>query len=409
MASALRTAAWIGSGVCGLIAAGALLLRGATRNDGDPAFREGSLTEAPVGAAPADAQPLDGATDTSGPRPSPDGVAADPCASQAACREAGRCTDRDGACVAARPEHCQRSAECDRLGHCGLRGNLCLPTSPEHCKQSTTCREEGACLLVEDGWGVRCGALTHDDCGATDVCSRGRRCRIAPVGADGGARCIEAELVVQSQLPLTIARHGIRGELVLLVDGRLVPRGKPARRGLADHDPEGDEPRAASVVELRGADGNVRGVLTLFPSVSLSREDLGSGTDTFLATEGRRCPEGHWCGPLTTFIEVRGGELARVQAIGARGVERPLEASASSGSRWKLERRKKPRGADLVVQLEGLLPPGPALTETRYTFSKGRFRFTEKQFFAYLPTVAKQPGPWQGELRLHAEPHGGGH
>jgi hypothetical protein len=155
-------------------------------------------------------------------------------------------------------------------------------------------------------------------------------------------------------------------------------------------------------VELRGADGLLRGELTFSPSVTFGREDLGTGTDTFYVTEHVSCSESHWCGPRTKFFEVRGGELARIQAVGPRGALRLLEASASGGSRWKLERRKKPRGADLVVQLEGLVPPGPALSELRYTFSKGQFRFSERRFVDYLPTVAKQPGPWQGELGLHA-------
>ena len=80
-----------------------------------------------------------------------------------------------------------------------------------------------------------------------------------------------------------------------------------------------------------------------------------------------------------------------------------MVAEASRGARWKLERRARRGPRELVVQLESFVPPGPALLEARFTFSRGRFRFTERSWPEFFAKNAKQPGPWHGALELHAD------
>ena len=98
--------------------------------------------------------------------------------------------------------------------------------------------------------------------------------------------------------------------------------------------------------------------------------------------------------------------LSAIFALRARG-ESGDGGRGVAGARWKLERRARRGPRDLLVQLESFVPPGPALLETRFSFSRGRYRFTERRWPEFLPKNAKQPGPWNGALRLHNEPPSG--
>jgi len=276
------------------------------------------------------------------------------------------------------------------------------PAGP--CAATPACREDGMCRLLEDDLGPRCGAESHADCAATALCREQGRCRFAPTGFGGVGRCVATELVRTQRFPLSVKRHGVQGELLVLVDPASAARSPRSARG---YWPDADAPRAGAALTLRDARGAVLDEHTLYPDVSVQIEDLGAGTDTFLATEHVSCPEGHWCGPRTVFFEVRGGRLSAIFALGPRGEERPMVAVASRGARWKLERRARRGPRDLLVQLESFVPPGPALLETRFSFSRGRYRFTERRWPEFLPKNAKQPGPWNGALGLHDEPPSG--
>ena len=75
--------------------------------------------------------------------------------------------------------------------------------------------------------------------------------------------------------------------------------------------------------------------------------------------------------------------------------------SSSGGARWKLARGSAAGTRDIVTQLEGPVPPGPALVETRFYFQAGEWHFTERSFPGYGPWVAKEPRPWYGGLGFH--------
>lgn len=290
---------------------------------------------------------------------------------------------------------------CRELGNCALEDGVCVPTLEEHCKGNEACHDSGMCRLLADDLGKRCGIESHGDCAETALCRDQQRCRFAPTGFGGEGRCVEVELVRSQRFPLTTKRHGIQGELLLFLDPALAKRPK---KGAVGYWPDPEVPRAGAALTLRDRQGAVVDEVTLFPDVTVKLEDLGAGTDTFLATEHLACPaERHWCGPRTVFLEVRGGRLSRLSAIGPRGEERAMVAVDSGGARWKLERSRRFKTRDLLVQVESFVPPGPALLETRFTFSRGRFRFSERKWPEFLPKNVKLPGPWQGELALHAE------
>jgi hypothetical protein len=73
------------------------------------------------------------------------------------CREAtvciteGRCTLRNGACVAAFEQDCRRSEACVRAGACSpAPGGTCAALVHSDCELSSACREQGFCS-AEDG------------------------------------------------------------------------------------------------------------------------------------------------------------------------------------------------------------------------------------------------------------------
>lgn len=339
------------------------------------------------------------------------------------CTRLGRCRLLDGVCIAAHDEHCIQSTRCYEDGACGvlgdrcaprldahcaaslscrqagacaLEGVRCLPAEARHCESSEGCQRDGQCYLARDDRGVRCGAETHAECRASALCHEHARCRVAPLDFGGSGRCIAAELTPRQHFRLRAARHGIDGELVLLLDARA------ARVDERGYWPSPDDPLAAASLELRDRTGAVREELTLFPDVVISQEDLGTGTDTFLITERVSCATSHWCGWTTVFMEAREGRLVRLRGRGRHGEERPLVVTASQGSRWMLVRGTRPRQRDVLEQVEGPIPGVPALTETRFTYERGSFRFSERQWPDYRPAVARQRGQWHGTLDFHA-------
>lgn len=349
-----------------------------------------------------------------------------PCEDTPECTRFGRCRLLDGVCIAAHDEHCIQSVGCYEDGACGvlgdrcaprldahcaaslacrqagacaLEGVRCLPTEARHCEASEGCLRDGQCYLARDDRGVRCGVETHAECRASVLCRKHARCHVAPLDFGGRGRCIASELTPRQHFRLRAARHGIDGELALLVDARAARHPSIDEHGYWPHP---DDPLAAASLELRDQTGTVRDELTLFPDVVIAEEDLGTGTDTFLVTERISCAASHWCGWTTVFVEVREGRLVRLRARDRRGEERPLVVTASQGSRWMLVRGTRPRQRDVLEQVEGPVPAAPALTETRFTYERGSFRFNERKWPDYRPAVTRQRGQWHGTLDFHA-------
>lgn len=313
----------------------------------------------------------------------------------------GACRSVDGRCAAGSAKDCEASDECRVEGQCTLKDGRCVVGGADDCARSERCKRDGVCRLIENELGARCGVFTHADCAQTEACRDRGRCRVAPLDFGGDGRCLAVTLVERERFPLTAARHGIDGELVLAVDPEIAESEDADGRG---YWPNEVEPRVAAALQLRDGAGIVRDEMTLFPDVFVRKEDLGAGTDTFLATERLACLAGHWCGWTTRFYEVREGRLALLKAVNSSGEEREVVVVSSGGSRWKLEAGSRPSPRELVAQVEGPVPPGPALTETRFRFFATGTRFTEKKWDDYQPWVRKQAGRWSGALEFHGFP-----
>jgi hypothetical protein len=196
------------------------------------------------------------------------------------------------------------------------------------------------------------------------------------------------------RLRLTEAVHGLRGDLVVLVDSRL------KREMLEDafgYQPIGDELLVASAVQLRTTQGAVLSELTLYPAVDVAARKLGSGTDTFLATAHVGCGAGRWCGWRTVFLEIRNQRLVRLRAEGVGG-QREIEATASFAARWMLTPATSAGARDIIVQREEPdRNPAVSCVETRFSFSSGSWRFTEREV-ARNDQASREMGPWMGSL-----------
>jgi hypothetical protein len=320
------------------------------------------------------------------------------CLASERCGSAGNCGFDGKDCVPTEAAHCERSERCRTEGACGLEpSGDCVATKSEHCTSSKGCRERGACVLGDFDLEKACGAGTHADCAKTALCKEQGRCWVLPTRGDTGT-CIRAELRDRESFRLTEPRHGMAGELVVRVDSR-TPKTKDPR----GYFPSEDDPRANAVLEVRAASGEVKHALEVYPAVDVVKRELGSGTDAFFVTEQWACAAGHWCGWTTTVFEVRAGRIARVEALGADGKVSELTMTASQGSRWKVGPGAAPLTREVLVQSEGPAPAVPALTETRYFFASGRWRFTERTFERYDPSVSKQPGAWNGALEFHEQ------
>ena len=321
------------------------------------------------------------------------------CANSENCRAFGACGLVEEVCAPSADEHCEKSDKCREEGTCGLTPKgRCAATKPEHCSQARVCKATGACKPIDDEVDEKvCSVETHDQCAATDVCRDEKKCWYMP-SRGGPARCIAGELRVGQRFALTEARHGVSGELRLSEDSRF-----PKNSGKRDYLIDEAEPRAAAVLSIRAADGTIRDATELYPAVAIVKDDLGAGTDAFLATERIACSAGHWCGAHTILFEVRNGRLvrARATASGDAGPGTDVAMTAAGGSRWKLVRGAGPPKAEILLQREGPVPPGPALVETRFFFDAGRWQSTEREFDSYDSRVNQQPGRWNGRLEFH--------
>jgi hypothetical protein len=248
------------------------------------------------------------------------------------------------------------------------------------------------CRLLGDTSSRYCGSETHADCKSSPLCRDQGRCLLAPTERGGNGPCTTATLRDVQRLPLTEAVHKLRGELVVLVDSRLKP--KALEDGYA---PTGNEPFVASAVQLRTREGAVLSELTFYPAVDVRARRLGSGTDTFLATEHIACESGRWCGWRTVFFEIRDQRLVRLSAEGIGG-RRQVEATASFAARWMLTPASRRGAGQLIVQREAPdRDPSATFVETRFSFADQGWHFTERDL-ARDDRALRQAGPWLGSL-----------
>jgi hypothetical protein len=110
-------------------------------------------------------------------QPTPGSSNSDACPCCAECL-VGRCTLRDGACVAESEAQCLASVACGQLGWCALQGDRCVAGSTEHCTGSLLCKRQGRCD-VRNG---ACTVATESGCLASKLCENEGRCG---VGLDG--------------------------------------------------------------------------------------------------------------------------------------------------------------------------------------------------------------------------------
>ncbi|HEX7671824.1 MAG TPA: hypothetical protein VF395_19655 [Polyangiaceae bacterium] len=225
---------------------------------------------------------------------------------------------------------------------------------------------------------------------------------LAPADLSGNAPCIAAKLREVQRLHLTEAVHGLRGELVVLMDSRMKRETLDSNGyvpGVTQYEvgPAQDSLLAASAVQLRTTQGAVLSELTLFPAVDVAARKLGSGTDTFLATEHFGCGAGRWCGWHTVFFEIRNQRLLRLSAEGVGG-QREVEATASFAARWMLTPAARVGARDIIVQREDPdRDPSVLFVETHFSFSGGSWRFSEREV-ARDDKASRQVGQWLGSL-----------
>lgn len=125
-------------------------------------------------------------------------LTADDCHESAACRDAGRCTLSDNACVAGKAADCIASTGCTTNGHCSLADGVCKATSDDDCAASARCKRAGHCHFN----GTYCHASTASDCAA--LCAESGLCQpkddnctavrdedcAASVACKSGGRCV---------------------------------------------------------------------------------------------------------------------------------------------------------------------------------------------------------------------------
>ncbi|MBW2524977.1 MAG: hypothetical protein JRI23_12405 [Deltaproteobacteria bacterium] len=68
------------------------------------------------------------------------------CADLELCTGFGKCTARDGACVAASDSECKQSYDCKQRGPCSAKDGVCVVGGDADCQQSAACAKEKQCV-----------------------------------------------------------------------------------------------------------------------------------------------------------------------------------------------------------------------------------------------------------------------
>ena len=83
------------------------------------------------------------------------------------CKKLGRCTPKEGRCIAASSDDCRASDICRIQGKCVAAEGECISESDTDCRQSTGCTQDGLCTFSEG----RCLAVSIADCSASTACT----------------------------------------------------------------------------------------------------------------------------------------------------------------------------------------------------------------------------------------------
>jgi hypothetical protein len=67
------------------------------------------------------------------------------CDTTPACNAEGKCTAKEGACVATSNDDCKKALICTEKGGCTAKDDACQVGSDEDCKQSLACKDERFC------------------------------------------------------------------------------------------------------------------------------------------------------------------------------------------------------------------------------------------------------------------------
>jgi hypothetical protein len=68
------------------------------------------------------------------------------CEGLAECTNFGKCTAKEGACVAASDEDCKKSFDCKERGPCTAKDGACIVGGDADCRQSTACTKDKFCV-----------------------------------------------------------------------------------------------------------------------------------------------------------------------------------------------------------------------------------------------------------------------
>ena len=66
------------------------------------------------------------------------------------CKATGRCTAREGRCVAAQDADCRASADCEGLGLCSAANGRCVASKVADCQGSVVCKRLGHCRPLDN-------------------------------------------------------------------------------------------------------------------------------------------------------------------------------------------------------------------------------------------------------------------
>lgn len=224
------------------------------------------------------------------------------------------------------------------------------------------------------------------------ACSRSQPAE-GRTGASGSERgpAESPKTRVEQRLQLSAARHGLQGEVQLLVDQRLASAEFESGDGYAAE----EATILRAVLRLVADSGQVRDELRLHPVADVRMQQFGD-TDALLVTEHVRCEAGRFCGWPTRLFGIGGGRFTALRALGAAGNERNIEVMASFASRWAILPRSASGASELVSQAED--SASGAWVERRYFYEAGRWRYSERQAPAGDVAFAATPGNWRGAL-----------
>ena len=62
------------------------------------------------------------------------------------CADFGKCTAKDGSCVAASDGECKKSYDCKQRGPCSAKDGVCVVGSDADCEQSVACAKDKYCV-----------------------------------------------------------------------------------------------------------------------------------------------------------------------------------------------------------------------------------------------------------------------